>query len=191
MPRQTARNSVSGPLGRTFNRILRQDDNATDTSSMAFDRNQLRTYLDQNLQFADGEWFRSKKLDGVADALMEQLDKAGDGTVSWDEFQSFRKEVLATLGAEAGASEADVAAAAGSRFDQMDQNGNGDLHMDEIQSTTASELPRDTDHKDLVAQLGARISLDAVDRDERQKNVSDRRLSRTEWIQAAKELAGS
>ena len=181
---------VRGPLGRTFNRILRRQDNATDTGSMAFTRNQLRDYLDKNLQLADGEWFRGKKLDGVADALMEKLDSAGDGTVSWAEFQSFREDVLATLGAAAGASEQEVSAAAGARFDSMDRNRDGHLDMDEIQSKTEDELPRDTDHKGLISQLGARISLDAVDQDERRKSVADRRLSRTEWVQAAKELAG-
>ncbi|MCP4806159.1 MAG: hypothetical protein GY913_05175 [Proteobacteria bacterium] len=182
--------SVRGPLGRTFNRILKKADNASDSASMAFDRNQLKDYLDKNLQLAEGEWFRGKKLDGVADALMGKLDKAGDGKVSWDEFQSFRSDVLATLGAAAGANDQEVQAAAGSRFNSMDKNRDGELGMGEIQSKTRQELPRDTDHKDLIAQLGARISLDAVDQDDRQKDVANRRLSRTEWVQAAKELAG-
>ena len=74
---------VSGPLGRTFNRILGKADNAADTADMAFNRDLLKRYLDSDLQLAEGEWWRGKKLNGVADALMETLDKDGDGSVSW------------------------------------------------------------------------------------------------------------
>jgi len=168
---------VSGPLGRTFNRILGKADNAQDTADMAFNRDLLKNYLDKNLQLAEDEWFRGKKLNGVADALMEKLDKDGDGSVSWDDFQAFKDDVSKAFGKDTN-----------SRFDAMDLNGDGSLCMDETQTRARRDLPEDTKHKDLIAQLGARITMDAVDTDQRDEKVANRRLSRREWATAASEL---
>lgn len=183
---------VRGPLGRTFNRVLGVDESRTDTGNMAFSRGELKNYLDKQLQLADGEWFRGKKLDGVADALMEKMDKDGDGQVAWSEFQSFRQDILKVLApsAEEGASPEQVAQGAGESFGGIDRDGSGSLEMGELQRSTTSNLPEDTDHADLVAQLGARMAIDAVDTDERGKKVADRRLSRQEWVAAARALAG-
>lgn len=170
---------VKGPLGRTFNRILGKADNAEDTSDMAFNRDLLKTYLDEGLQLAEDEWFRGKKLNGVADALMAELDKDGDGSVSWDDFQSFKDEVAKAIGNNPD-----------ERFDTIDHDDDGGLTMGEVQATTRHEMPEDTKHKDLIAQLGARITMDAVDTDQRDAPVKNRRLSRTEWTNAASELNG-
>lgn len=183
---------VSGPIGRVFNRILGQSDNAKGTAAMAFDKDQLQRYLDGHLKLAEGEWFRGKKLEGVAAKLMETLDTDKNGLVTWGEFQAFKDQVLESLapGVGVGAKPEDVEKAAGGRFDEMDgARGDGTLSFDELQRGTLAKLPKDTDHADLIAQLGARIALDAVDTDERSKKVKDRGLSRAEWTGAAKELA--
>jgi hypothetical protein len=183
---------VRGPLGRTFNRVLGVDAARTDTGSMAFSRGQLKSYLDQQLQLAEGEWFRGKKLDGVADALMEQMDKDKDGQVAWSEFQSFRQDILKVLApsVQDGASPEEVAQGASQTFGQIDEDGSSSLSMGELQSNNREALPEGTDHPDLVAQLGARLAIDAVDTDQRGEKVADRRLSREEWVAAARALAG-
>ncbi len=184
---------VDGPMGRVWNRILGQAEGRTDTATMSFDAAALKKYLDKTLAFAEGEWFRGKKLSGASEALMEQLDTGKDGQVSWAEFQAFKAETLAGIapGATAGSSEEEVRSAAGSRFDQLDTGrGDGQLNMGELQTGTKAALPKDTAHSDLVAQLGARLALDAVDTDQRGSAVADRTLSRDEWAAAAAAMAG-
>jgi hypothetical protein len=185
--------TVSGPMGRVFNRILGQPDGSTASAGMSFDRAQLRAYLERRLQLAEGEFFRGTKLDGVADALMASLDADKNGRVGWSEFMVFEQQTLATMapGLQAGASGEQVRAAAGGRFDQLDaEQKDGKLGFGELQSGTKDALPAGTEHKDLVAQLGARIALDAVDRDQQQSAVKDRSLSRGEWTDAAVAMAG-
>ena len=183
---------VSGPMGRVFNRILGQADTASNTSTMSFDKSQLQAYLDRRLQLAEGEFFRGKKLEGVADALMAQLDTDKNGKVGWSEFQVFEQQTFETMapGLKAGASADQVRASSSGRFDTLDNNNkDGQLSFDELQSGTRSALPAETDHKDLVAQLGARIALDAVDTNQKNSAVKDRSLGRGEWTDAAVAMA--
>ena len=182
---------VTGPIGRVFNRILGKADGAKGTASLAFDKDQLQRYLDKNLKLADGEWFRGKKLTGVAEKLMETLDTDRNGLVTWGEFQTFKQQVLESLapGSKPGDKAADVERAASGQFDSMEKKRDGSLNFDELQEGTKAQLPKDTDHADLIAQLGARIALDAVDTDQRSSKVKDRQLSRAEWTTAARELA--
>ena len=186
---------VQGPMGRVFNRILGLGDNAGESAGMAFDRDQLQAYLDKNLQLAEGEFFRGKKLSGVADALMAQIDKDKSGDVTWPEFQVFQASVLQTIapGAKAGAPAADVDTAADKQFATLDtgRKDKGQLTYDELNEGTNKALPKDTDHKDLVAQLGARLALDAADTDQRSQKVQDRTISGKEWRTAAEGMAGS
>ncbi|RME21622.1 MAG: hypothetical protein D6798_17660 [Deltaproteobacteria bacterium] len=177
---------VDGPMGRVFQRVLGITEGGAD---MAFTRDQLQRYLDQDLQLAEGEWFRGKKLSGVADALMKQLDTDGDGKVSWTEFRAFEKQTLATVAPGAGGSRAEVERAADARFGEIDENGDGRLTYDELFARTRGELPRGTDHKDLIAQLAARIALDAVDVDQRNQPVKKRALDRNEWKKGAGDMA--
>jgi len=183
---------VGGPMGRVFNRILGVDEGRTDTGAMSFTRDQLKAYLDGKLALAEGEWFRGKKLDGVADKMMEMLDKDKDGQVSWPEFQVFEDQIAAALApaAKPGDTPEQVATAAGQQFDSMDAGPkDGQLAFGEIQDASMKALPPNTDHADLIAQLGARIALDAGDKDERGAAVKDRKLSRQEWTGAASEIA--
>lgn len=185
---------VVGPIGRVFNRILGLADNARGTAGKSFNRAQLKGYLDNNLKLADGEWFRGKKLDGVADKLMATLDTNTDGLVGWVEFQAFQAQVLQSIAPGVGpdSTTEQVDAASGGQFDAMDKDRkDGKLGYGEIFEGTKGALPKDTDHADLVAQLGARIALDAVDTDQRGEKVKDRSLSRTEWTTAARELSSA
>ncbi len=188
---RTPAKAVAGPIGRVFNRIAGKADNNTDPAGMAFTRDQLRAYLDQRIGLAEGEFFRGTKLDGVADALVQRLDKDRDGGVTWEEFQAFEEQTLAAIapGAQRGDDPAAVSAAATRRFGQMDSSRDGRVNMGELQTGTAAALPAGTEHKDLVAQLGARIALDAADQDEQGKAVKDRGLGQGEWTQAAVAMA--
>lgn len=178
---------VDGPMGRVFQRVLGVTEGGAD---QAFTRDQLRRYLERDLQLAENEWFRGQKLDGVADALMAQLDRDKDQRVSWTEFQTFEAQTLATVapGTNGGSSQAQVEAAAATRFGQVDSSKDGKLSMGEIQTRTQAELPKGTEHADLIAQLAARIALDAVDTDQRSKPVAERTLSRDEWTTAAGQM---
>ena len=68
---------------------------------------------------------------------------------------------------------------------------NGSLNYDELFEGIKKELPKDTDHADLIAQLGARIALDAVDTDQRKTDIKKRTLSKNEWTTAASQMAGN
>ncbi len=173
--------AVDGPMGRVYTRIAGRAD------APGFSRAQLRTYLDTTLKLAEGEFFRGAKLDGVADKLMEQLDVDRDGMVSWREFQAFEAQTLGTV-APGARDRASAEAAAGKRFGELDQNRDGSLGYDELQAGTRAALPEGTNHADLIAQLAARIALDAVDTDQRGTDLKKRGLSRGEWTTAAREM---
>ncbi len=192
MPRQTRRPG-QGPLGRVFNRIVGASDTATDTGDMAFNQKQLQNYVDKHLQFAEGEWFRGKKLSGASQGLIEKLDKSGDGMVTWTEFQAFRTEILATMvpSLQEEATPEQVEEAAGNTFEEVDQDADGQVGLEEAKDNANEALPAETEHKDLIAQLGARLVLDAVDTDNRDQKVANRRVSRSEWVTAAQELKKS
>lgn len=174
--------AVDGPMGKVFVRI------AGSAAAPGFDRTQLHNYLDKTLKLADGEWFRGAKLDGVADTLMAQLDVNKDGLVSWAEFKAFEAQTLATV-APGAKDEASARTAAGGRFDKLDSSRDGQLNYDELNAGTMAELPKGTDHADLISQLAARIALDAVDTDQGKSPVKNRTLSKGEWTNAAGEMA--
>lgn len=184
---ESVRNKVDGPIGRVWNRILGQPEGA-DTSDKKVDQAMVRAYLDTKLQFAEGEMFRGKKLDGVAANLVAQFDQDGDKKLGWSEFQGFEATLFAMLAPEAAAGKKDVGSAAAGEFAKVDGSKDGRAGLGEIQERAVDQLPKDTDYKDLVGQLGARVALDAADRDEGHKPVSQRSLSASEWSGAAKEL---
>ena len=64
---------VEGALGRVFNRISGAAESNTDAASLAFSEEQLKTYLNDQLGLAQGEWFRSAKVSGAAEKIMETL----------------------------------------------------------------------------------------------------------------------
>jgi hypothetical protein len=183
---------VAGPMGRIFNRIMGVEETRTDTGLMGFNREQLRVYLDKSLRLAKGEFLRTLKLDGVADKLMERLDVDGDGKVNWAEFQAFEAQVLEALapGVSGESTPEEVEASAGRRFDSMDSDKNDSMSYSELKSGAAKRLPEGTEHAALVAQLGARIGIEAADTDERSKHVKKRHISRDEWIEAALAITG-
>lgn len=179
---------VSGPIGRVWNNILGQPASA-DTATATVDRAMVRAYLDKRLGLAEGEMFRGMKLDGVTSKLIESLDKDGDGSIGWPEFQAFETQILGVLAPGAEKPGADVAGLAGAQHGRI-AGSDGRAKLPELQSAALSALPNGTDHADLVAQLGARVAIDAVDRDEGNKPVSQRSLSREEWTTSATEAAG-
>lgn len=170
---------VSGPIGRVWNHILGQPD-GKDTSDAQVDQAMVRAYLEKRLGFAEGEFFRGKKLDGVAENLLKSFDKDGDKKLSWGEFQGFEEtlgQVLAPKGKTAAGQHAST-----------DENGDG-AGLSEIQDVAEGQLPEGTQHADLIGQLGARVAIDAADKDEGGKPIGERKLSRDEWTSASKEIA--
>ena len=183
-----ASNDVVGPIGRIFNRILGLAENARGTAGMVCTKEQIHRYLDEELAFAEREMFRSQKLSGVADKLVEQLDTDRDGLVSWPEFQVFQAQILEMLAPGATGS-SDVEAIAGARFASIDSEGDGVLDYGNLYDQAKADLPEGTKHSSLIAQLGARIALDAVDTNERDKGVKKRGLGLEEWTDAARQLS--
>lgn len=180
---------VSGPIGRVWNHILGQPDGATNTASSTVDQAMVRAYLDKRLGLAEGEMFRGKKLDGVAEKLVTEFDKDGDGRVGWSEFQEFEGQIFGMIAPGAEKPGANAASVAGAQFGKVDGDGDKRAGLDEIQASNKAALPRGTDYADLVAQLGARVVLDAADKDEGGKPMGERSLSREEWTGAATETA--
>ncbi len=180
---------VSGPIGRVWNHILGQPEGNTNTGDAAVDQAMVRAYLDKRLGLAEGEMFRGMKLDGVSEKLVETLDTNRDGSITWPEFQAFEGQILAVLAPGADKAGADVAGLAGAQHGRI-AGGDGKANLSELQGSAKAALPEGTDHADLVAQLGARVAIDAVDRDEGGKPVGQRTLSKQEWTGAASEAAG-
>ena len=173
------------PIARLFQRIAPESDSAS------FGSSHLKEYLDDDLQFAEGEWFRGTKLNGATEGLMEQLDGDKNGSVASAEFEGFRDTVMEAVvpGLAPDASNEQVTEAAQLLFAKLDgAQGDGKLTLAEIQAMAKAMLPEDTSNKDLVAQLGARVAIDAVDTDQTDEDVADRTLSSDEWITAAIQL---
>ncbi len=109
----------------------------------------------------------------AADAFVDQFDGNNDSRVSWQEFQGQAASLMPQ-----GIRDADGRinrTLANRTFEGMDSNGNGSLSVSELQSTLRRELPRDTDHRSTVAEIGAKLGVDALDED---RNGS---VSRTEF----------
>ena len=172
--------AVHGPLGRMWNHILGKPE-GTQTTTATVTRSEVRAYLDR-IGLADGEFFRGKKLDGVADSLLQKYDLDHDARLTWTEFLGFGKELAGMLVGPAGPE---------AEQKTTDTSKDGQASMEEIRTRTAARLPAKTQHKDLVAQLGARALLDAADTNEQEKPVAQRTLSTGEWTTAAKELGGA
>lgn len=181
---------VSGNLGRAFNRIAGVSESNTDPTGLAFTRDDLKRYLEDQLKFAEGEWFRGAKISGVADKVMETLDADTDGDVDWVEFQEMVEELKTHLVGELGpgAGTTEIQAKANELFSQMG-GGEESIGFDRLQSETGKQLPEDTEHKDLVAQLAALLVIDIVDIDEANKEVRDRSISHAEWMGAVQDFS--
>ena len=176
---------VEGALGRAFNRIAGVSESNKDPTGLAFNNADLKNYLDAGLKFADGEWFRSQKLSGVADKIMEALDADKNGEVSWVEFQAMVDNLRGQLidGLGANASTADVQNRANELYGEF-ANGGESVDFKTLESGAKAQLPEDTDHKGLVAQLAALMVIDIVDLDESEKAVRDRTITSGEWMTA-------
>jgi hypothetical protein len=185
--------ALQGPAGRVFARILEAAD--IDVSVHAtFGQQALREYLDETLQFAEGEFLRGTKLDGGADGMFAELDTNRDGQVGWSEFSALTSTLVETLVPEAQGgqiSERDIIDLAEKQFDAVPGSGDGVLSYQELKRYTEAHLPDDTDHRGLVAQLSSRLAIDALDTDTGGggRDVTERTISRQEWVRAAVDMA--
>ena len=183
---------VSGALGRVFNRIVGMAESNTSPEGLSVTRDDLKRYLEEQLTFAEGEWFRGTKIDGVADKIMAFLDGNNNGEVTWEEFQVMIDEMRGHLigNISAGASSGEIRAQAIEVYSNITGgSGAGAVGFNEIKAGVNQKLPESTEHKDLVAQLGALMVLDIVDIDESSTRVRDRSISEHEWMSAADDFS--
>jgi hypothetical protein len=183
---------VSGALGRVFNRIAGIAESNTSPEGLFVTRADLKRYLEDQLTFAEGEWFRGTKIDGVADKIMTFLDSDNSGEVSWAEFQLMIDEMRGHLigNISAGASSSEIRAQAIEVYSNITGGSGADsVGFSEVKAGVDEKLSESTEHKDLVAQLGALMVLDIVDIDESSTQVRDRSISEHEWMSAAEDFS--
>lgn len=182
---------VQGSLGRAFNRIVGVSENNTDAVGLAFSRDDLKVYIKDQLKFADGEWFRGTKIDGATDEIMSRLDGDRDGMVDWFEFQAMVAELKMTLldGIGPNSGNAEIQEEATNLFAEL-SGGSGSVGFEQMEWQTAQNLPPETEHRDLIAQLVALLIIDIVDVDEANKDVRDRTVSEGEWMGAVQGITG-
>ena len=96
--------------------------------------------------------------------------------------------MLAALAPDVSASAgtADVEAAANETFASLESDNAVDF--DTLQGHVYQQLDPEMDNKDLVAQLGALLVMDAVDLDQRDAEVRERTLDQAEWTDGATDL---
>ena len=181
---------VSGLTGQTFNRIVGAEDGDTTTADRDFGTEDLRAYFGGHLQLAKDEFWTDKKVNGSADGVLAKHDQDDDSRVTWEEFQTFRGQMLASIapGVSKGADASEVEGCAAEVFSKLQADGAGYKALEEH---TRGLLHPDTDHKDLIAQLGALLLLDVGDRDEQSANPRDRTLTEEEWMNMAADLSST
>jgi hypothetical protein len=179
---------IQGPIGRVYNRILGLPETSQDGIRSGFTADQLRNYLEHTLQLAKGEWFRGAKLSGVSEELMKTLDTDRNGLVSWAEFTVFQQQTLETIAPHLEQT-GSVEAAAKERFGEVDANNDQKISYTEARDGILRDLPQETEHKDLIAQLGALIAMDAIDQDQQDREARERSLTQNEWLSAAIAMA--
>jgi len=181
---------VEGALGRVFNRIAGVSESNTEAANVSFNEEKLKHYLEEQIGLAQGEWFRTAKIGGVATKIMETLDADKNGEVTWAEFQTMvdemRQHLVGDLSPSAGAAE--MQAKATEIFTEL-SGGEGNVDYETIKGATIEKLPEDQEHIDLIAQLAALMVLDIVDLDEREKAVRQRTVSKSEWLGAVNDFS--
>lgn len=182
---------VQGNLGRAFNRIVGVSESNTNAVGLAFSRDDLKAYIQDQLKFAEGEWFSGTKVSGATDEIMSRLDADRDGRVDWFEFQAMVTQLKMTLldGIGPGAGNAEIQAEANKVFAEI-SGGSGAVGFEQLEWQTAQNLPEETENRDLIAQLIALLIIDIVDVDEANKAVRDRTVSEDEWVGAVSGMVG-
>jgi len=179
---------IDGALGRVFNRIAGESEGNKDPNDVQFSRDDLKVYLREQLTLAQGEFFRSAKISGVADKIMETLDADKNGQVNWLEFQTMvdemRQHLVGDVGSNASAGEIETKAQ--ELYEEI--SGGQAVGFETLESETLEQLPEDQEHKGLVAQLAALMVLDIVDLDERNKPVRERSIGQSEWMGAVNDF---
>ncbi len=117
----------------------------------------------------------------VSTQFMEQLDKNKDEKVTWEEFHAVASQVMP----------ADIFDAQGQVrpelvdqvFAAMDLNKDGGVTREELEKTTLDKLPEDTSHKGTVAEVAAKLGIDALDLNK------DGKITKNELLEAARAVA--
>lgn len=179
---------LSGPPERVLANIMQASGGDLSAMGANFGLEELKHYLDVDLQFAENEFFRGAKLDGASDTLMDKIDRDGSGTINPAEFAACMTELLMTLapGANPHSTLAEVHTVAATRFDALAIDGS--ISFATLEKDVLSRVAATREHRDLFAQLATRLTMDAVDSDQREDKVSARSIGKAEWVTAAIDL---
>ncbi len=99
----------------------------------------------------------------VANKFIEQLDTSGDEKVTLAEFKAIANQILPpTLFDEQGHVQPELV---DETFQTLDANKDGRITVAELEAGLLAQLPEDTDHKTIIAEVGAKMGVDALDLD--------------------------
>lgn len=99
----------------------------------------------------------------VADEFLENLDLNQDNQVTMDEFGAIAQELLP---ADLFDGDGNIKYAELDAFmARLDTNVDGGIAYDELYSGTLSNLPSDQSHKSTIAEVAAKLGMDALDVD--------------------------
>jgi len=180
---------MNTPTGRVWSEIMDQC-----TTDGSFNQQDLREFLKNKIGFAEGEMFRGTKIKGGAEGIFKELDLNKDGKVDWAEMSGLSSQLVETLvpgAADGSMDEADIRQLADQHFNSVAGAQDGRLTLGELKASIMKELPADTSHRSLTAQLAARMAIAAIDSNESDKAVGNRTISKEEWIKSALEMARS
>ena len=101
--------------------------------------------------------------DKASSAFIDNLDTSKDGKVTWDEFSGVAKDVMPGDVQDAqGRIDPQLADAA---FTELDANKDGAVSARELERGTLNRLPEDTSFRSTIAEVAAKLGMDALDTD--------------------------
>ena len=97
------------------------------------------------------------------DSFMDKLDSDQSGGVTWGEFKGVAADILpASIKNETGRIDASLA---DSTFGDFDRNKDGGISESELKRGTYELLPEDTSFRGTMAEVAAKLGIDALDAD--------------------------
>lgn len=140
-----------GPIQNLFNRMDRNDDQGVT-------RKEVVKHL-KDTDVPAGLFGAVHKK--VSEEFIDNLDTNRDKKVTWNEFQGVASELLpaAALG-ETGRVDRGLI---NEEFGRLDKDGDGQVTYDELERGTLERLPESTSFKGTVAEVAAKLGMDAID----------------------------
>lgn len=99
----------------------------------------------------------------VSEEFVDNLDTNRDKRVTWNEFQGVARDLLpqAALDESGQVDRALI----GTEFGRLDKNSDGQVTYAELEKGTLERLPESTSFKGTVAEVAAKLGMDALDTD--------------------------